>query len=124
VPFDERPLPPVEERLTLEEAGQLLDPPRSKKAMEQGRHRRSFPVAVDAENGRVYTTREWLREYASTARSRVHVRDEPAPTEPEKPAAWVAPARAADDPLMEMVEQLIQENAALRLEIARLRSRR
>jgi hypothetical protein len=66
--------------LTLHEAGELFDPPRSKKAMEQLTQRGGLDTArektQEGTTSRVVTTRAWLEEYVARSGGRARLREE------------------------------------------------
>jgi hypothetical protein len=74
------PLPPPEERLTLAEAAQLFDPPKTKKALEQLTQRGGLDIArektQEGTTSRVVTTRAWLEEYVARSGGRARLREE------------------------------------------------
>jgi hypothetical protein len=124
----EQALPPREERLSLAEAGDLFDPPRSKKAVEQLVHRGSLDFARElGEEGqrarRVVTTRAWLESYVEASGGKARLREEREEWETVRALAQV---RAEPEPesapsaWRTVMNELAEENLRLRLRIAQL----
>ena len=120
------------ERIPLDEAGKLFDPQKSRGAVEQMVHRwfkskgkeGLQAVREKDEKGRtrhVWTTREWMRDYARNARKRgkLRVRDERdlLLAEPR----WAGPVTDGDSDLEDETWMTIAQEQAL--EILRLTKR-
>jgi hypothetical protein len=104
------------EKLSLSEAARILN--RSTKAVEQLVHRQRLRVKRDRDaegkTVRVWTTREWIDEYASQARPVAR----PEPTSPSSEAARMIMERSIREG--RVIDELVRENVDLRLQVADL----
>jgi hypothetical protein len=127
----EKPLPPEQERISLKEASERFDPPRTKKAVEQMLQRGSLDFAreKDEESGRtrrVVTTEAWLEEYVRGSGGKARLREAGAPRdwvlhEPLFQRADREPT--TEGPLQRLVRELSEENLRLKLRVAELESK-
>jgi hypothetical protein len=111
------------EKLSLSEAARILN--RSTKAVEQLVHRQRLRVKRDRDaegkTVRVWTTREWIDEYASQARPVAR----PEPTSPSSEAARMIMERSIRESHAgtregRVIDELVRENVDLRLQVADL----
>jgi hypothetical protein len=102
---DERP--PSDEWISLAQAAQMFDPPRSRKALDQ-LHRRGV-LRVWNEGGRLYTSEQSLRQYVASSPRKTRLRE---PREAE--------GLSRIEALETLVAELSAENAALRIRLIEL----
>jgi hypothetical protein len=126
----ERELPSKHERITLKEAGERFDPPRSKKALEQMLQRGSLDFAREkneqtGRTRRVVTTESWLEDYVENSGGKARLQDKAiagAVVGTLYDRLPPSPVSAEDEPLRRLVETLAEENLLLKLRIAELES--
>jgi hypothetical protein len=121
----ERDLPPPEERVSLADAGDLFDPPRSKKAVEQLVHRGSLDFAREpGEEGqrarRVVTTRAWLEAYVEASAGKARLREEYEVLSRLAQMDVVPEPKPDSEPLLEIIRTQGGEIAVLKARLAQL----